>query len=227
MAIDTPLSWSVVVPVKVLAVAKSRLAELPPATRQRLALAMAVDTVAAALACPLVGPVLVVSDDPAVRSQVAALGARVAADSTDPGLNQALIVGAELVTARWPGRGRAALTADLPAMRASELTTALAAASSATQAFLADADGSGTTLYTAVPGAAFTPQFGQRSSARHRASGARELDLPGIAGLRRDVDTLADLKDAAEIGLGPRSAALAAALLAGEMPARQEPRHEH
>ena len=36
-----------------------------------------------------------------------------------------------------------------------------------------------------------------------------ELALPGLDGLRRDVDTVADLRDAARIGLGPRTAALA------------------
>jgi len=42
---------------------------------------------------------------------------------------------------------------------------------------------------------------------------AAELLPPGIAGLRQDVDTPDDLRAAARLGLGPRTAALAAELL--------------
>ncbi len=70
---------------------------------------------------------------------------------------------------------------------------------------MADAAGSGTTLYTAKPGAPFRPRFGPQSRMRHREAGAVELDLPGIPGLRRDVDTLADLREAEQLGLGARS----------------------
>jgi 2-phospho-L-lactate/phosphoenolpyruvate guanylyltransferase len=99
----------------------------------------------------------------------------------------------------------AALTADLPALSAGQLDAALTAAAAVTQAFVADAAGSGTTLYTARPGAVFRPLFGPRSRARHRQAGAVELDLPGIEGLKRDVDTLADLREAEQIGLGART----------------------
>src|SRR6266852_5333233 len=116
MALDSPLTWSVVIPVKVLAIA--------------------VDTVAAAVACPLVGAVVVVTDDQAVISEVAALGAETIADSQGAGINRALIAGAEHASARWPGYGRAALLADLPALSASELTAALAAASAVTEAYM-------------------------------------------------------------------------------------------
>ena len=44
-------------------------------------------------------------------------------------------------------------------------------------------------------------------------SGAAELVLDGVPGLRRDVDTPDDLRGAAELGLGPHSAPLAAELL--------------
>jgi 2-phospho-L-lactate/phosphoenolpyruvate guanylyltransferase len=52
------------------------------------------------------------------------------------------------------------------------------------------------------------------------AAGLAELDLPGLGGLRRDVDTAAELRKAAEIGLGPRTRALRAtvALDSGESP---------
>jgi 2-phospho-L-lactate guanylyltransferase len=212
MGTNTPLTWSLVIPVKVLAVAKSRLADLAGADREALVLAMAADTIAAAGSCPLVSAVIVVSDDPDVKAEAEALGAEVMADHRAAGLNEALIAGAERAARRWPGRGLAALTADLPALSADELRLALTAASSGTHCFVADAAGTGTTLYAAGPGAAFRPRFGPRSRLRHREAGALELDLPGLAGLRRDVDTLADLRSAAVIGLGRRTAAIAARL---------------
>jgi len=205
MGSETRVVWSVVIPVKLLARAKSRLAGLAAADRQAIALAMAADTVAAALACEAVADVVVVSDDAAIRTEAEALGAEVIADLPKAGLNEALSAGAEHAAARWPGRGLAALTADLPALSATELEAALTAASGVTQAFVADAAGSGTTLYTAMPGAAFVPRFGPQSRMRHRRAGAVELNLPGIPGLRRDVDTLADLHSAALIRLGSRT----------------------
>jgi len=214
MATSDRLIWSVMIPVKVLSLAKSRLTGLADADREALALAMATDTVAAAVACPSVAGVVVITSDPAVGAEARALGAEVIPDGPAAGLNQALRAGAAHAALLRPGSGLAALTADLPALAARELTAALTAAASVTHAFVADAAGTGTTLYTARPGAAFRPRFGPRSRARHRLSGATELDLPGLAGLRQDVDTLGDLRDAARIGLGRRSAAVEAAVAA-------------
>ncbi len=207
-----PLRWSLVIPVKVLARAKSRLASLAGSRRGELALAMAADTVAAAVACPAIGAVIVVTDDAAAGAELGGLGAHVVADEPRAGLNPALVFGAAYADARWPGRGRAGLAADLPALDPTEIGRALAAASGWAEAFVPDAAGSGTTLYAAGPAAAFSPRFGPGSRDRHLAGGAVELDLPGMAGLRRDVDTPADLRSAAKLGLGPRTAVLAAEL---------------
>lgn len=212
MAISTPVTWSVVIPVKLLVLAKSRLGDLTDSGREALALAMAADTIAAAAACGLVGAVVVVSDDPDVKAEAEALGAEVMADEPAAGLNQALIAGAAQAARRAPDSGLAGLTADLPALSSGELESALTAASGLSQSFVADAAGTGTTLYAAGPGTAFSPRFGPGSRASHRRAGAAEIDLPGLAGLRQDVDTIADLRNAASIGLGPRSAALAAIL---------------
>ena len=69
-------------------------------------------------------------------------------------------------------------------------------------------------MYSAVPGVAFRPMFGGASRARHAASGAVELSLDGVPGLRRDVDTPEDLRAAVMLGAGFRTAALAEELLA-------------
>jgi 2-phospho-L-lactate/phosphoenolpyruvate guanylyltransferase len=203
-----PLHWSLVIPVKVLAQAKSRLIGIASDRRSELALAMAADTIAAAVSTPSVSSVLVVTDDPAVTDIAAGLGALVVPDTPAAGLNEALTYGAALSEANWPERGRAGLAGDLPAARPAELTAALAAAARLGAAFVPDADGTGTVLYAAAPGSKFRPQFGPASREKHLATGAAEV-LSG-AGLRRDVDTMEDLRLAAEIGLGPRTRALLA-----------------
>jgi len=207
------ITWSVLLPVKVLARAKSRLAGLAGPHRAELALALACDTVAAVRACEAAARVIVITDDQVAAAALHDLGAVIVPDEPRDGLNAALRHGAGYAAARWPGDGTAALSADLPALRPAELARALAAAAAWPTAFVADAAGDGTTLYTAAPGAAFRPAFGLASRAGHAAAGAAELGLAGLPGLRRDVDTPDDLRDAAELGLGPRSAPLAAELL--------------
>ena len=205
--------WSVLLPVKVLAQAKSRLAELAGPRRGELALALACDTVSAVLQTAQVARVVVITDDQVAAAALRELGALVIPDEPRDGLNAALRHGAAFAAARWPGCGTAALSADLPALRPAELMRALHAAAAWPTAFVADAAGDGTTLYTAAPGAAFRPGFGLASRARHAADGAAELELADIPGLRRDVDTPADLRGAAALGLGPHTAPLAAELL--------------
>ena len=210
--------WTVVMPVKVLAHAKSRLAVLAGQRRCELALALASDTVSAVVACPEVARVLVVTSDAMAGPRLAALGAHVVGGEpagAAGGLNAALSYGASVASSRWPGSGVAALAADLPALRPAELGRALRAAGRAgTSAFVPDAAGVGTTMYAASPGGAFRPMFGGASRARHASSGAVELSLDGVPGLRRDVDTPEDLRAAVMLGAGFRTAALAEELLA-------------
>jgi 2-phospho-L-lactate/phosphoenolpyruvate guanylyltransferase len=207
-------SWSLVVPVKVLARAKSRLAGAAGPHRADLALAVAADTVAAALACDRVRDVIVVTDDALAASELGALGARIVPDEPDGGLNPALSYGAGLAREAAPGAGVGALSADLPALRPAELARVLdaAAQAGAATAFVPDAADVGTTLYTARPGADFAPAFGADSRQRHLASGAAELTVPDIATVRRDVDTLDDLREALALGVGPRTTEVAARL---------------
>jgi 2-phospho-L-lactate guanylyltransferase len=210
MPVDTPLRWSLVIPVKLLALAKSRLTGPVGPHRAELALAMAADTVAAAVACPAVERVIVVTDDRDAAAKLSGLGALVLPDQPGDGLNPALAYGAAYSDEHWPGRGRGGMAADLPALDPGELDLALVRAAEAPEAFVPDAAGTGTTLYTAAPGTSFRPRFGPESRRAHLSAGAVELMLPGLGGLRRDVDTVDDLRDAARIGLGPSTAAAAA-----------------
>jgi len=203
------MAWSLVVPLKPLAVAKSRLAEAAGAVRPALALAFALDTVAAALACREVADVTVVTDDPLARAELAGLGAFVVADEPAAGLNAALRYGAGRVRERRPYAPVAALNGDLPALRPAELSEVLREALSAQErAFLGDAAGLGTTLLAAPPHQPLSPAFGGLSRARHLASGAREITLPAVPSVRQDVDTPEDLRTALALGVGPRTAAL-------------------
>jgi 2-phospho-L-lactate guanylyltransferase len=205
--------WSVLMPVQVLAQAKSRLSTLAGPRRGEFALALACDTVTAALGSGAVARVIVITDDQVAGPALAELGALILPDEPRDGLNAALRHGAAHAAALWPGDGTAALSADLPALRPAELNRALGAATAWPSAFVADVAGDGTTLYAAAPGVPFRPAFGLASRARHAAGGAAELDLDGIPGLRRDVDTPDDLRGAVALGLGSRSAPLAAELL--------------
>lgn len=208
------MQWTLVIPLKPLTRAKSRLSDtVGDELRRGLALAFAEDTVAAALACPAVGSVVVVTDDDVAGRKLAALGARIVADEPRAGLNAALAHGTTVVRAAGPRTPVAALNADLPALRPGELARVLRTAAQFPRAFLADSAAVGTTLLAAAPGRALLPAFGADSRARHRASGAVELSLEAVESVRRDVDTGDDLRAALALGVGPRTAAAAARLL--------------
>ena len=203
------MQWTLVVPLKALSRAKSRLSDTAAdGLRPGLALAFAQDTVAAALACPAVGDVAVVTGDVLAGRELAALGARIVPDEPGGGLNAALAHAASVVRARSPQSPLAALNADLPALRPTELARVLSAAAEFPRAFLPDAAGLGTTLLAASPGRELLPAFGTDSRIRHRASGATELFLPDVPSVRQDVDTGADLQAALALGVGPRTAAV-------------------
>jgi 2-phospho-L-lactate guanylyltransferase len=208
------VQWTLVIPLKPLARAKSRLSDTADdGLRPGLALAFAQDTVAAALASPAVADVAVVTDDPLAARELTALGARIVPDEPRAGLNAALAYGAGIVRARRPESAVAALNADLPALRPLELARVLDAAAEFPRAFLPDAAAIGTTLLTAREGQELRPTFGTDSRARHRASGAVELCLTGVDSVRQDVDTGEDLRAALALGVGPRTATVSAGLL--------------
>jgi 2-phospho-L-lactate guanylyltransferase len=178
-----------------------------------MALAFACDTVSVVLRVPIVSRVVVVTADPVVRRELSALGAAVVQDTTSD-LNDALQLGAEGLST-----GVAGLTADLPALRAGELARALGRIRRG-PAFVPDADEVGTTLYAAPPGTPFRPMYGGRSRERHARHGAIELRLDDAPGLRRDVDTPENLRAAVTLGVGPRTAPIAADLLRYARPDR-------
>jgi 2-phospho-L-lactate guanylyltransferase len=185
-----PADWTIVIPVKGTPSAKSRLGG-----SAALAHAIALDSVEAALGA---GRVIVVTSASS-SADFADLGAVVVRDGGG-GLNAAIAQG--IVAAG--GSAVAVLLGDVPALQVSELAGALASAERHPLAFVPDADGDGTVLITALRAADHAPAFGPGSRAAHLAAGYVELEVPVDSGLRRDVDTAAQLAALAP-RVGPRT----------------------
>jgi 2-phospho-L-lactate guanylyltransferase len=215
----TPVAgWSIVVPLKRLDQAKSRLRGVPVPLRRALVVAMARDVRDAVLACHDVGEIVIVTRDPLWRSLLGVRRLRFVAESPTDSLNDALRRGAAACRTTPAGHGVAALTADLPALRPAELALALAPAEVVSTFFVPDAHGDGTTLFAARSPAQFWPHYGVGSRARHIEAGALEIHRPELTGIRQDVDTLEDLTRAQALGLGHHTGAVLAMIL-NEVPA--------
>lgn len=192
--------WSLLVPVKRLDLAKTRLGLADP-VRAELALAMAIDTVTAAMNTPSVGEVVVITDDERAATALASVGARVVDDEPDAGLNPALVHGASV--AAMPRV--ASLSSDLPALKSQDLDAVLRAASDHPRTVVSDLSGTGTTLLAATRIEGFQPAFGEGSLAAHVASGAIDVsDRAGVT-VRQDVDTIDALRAAVDLGVGEQT----------------------
>lgn len=234
------IAWTIVIPVKSLTAAKTRLApEHSPAERAMLARAFALDTVDVARTVAAVDRVVVVSDEPVIERELRGVpGVEVVPEVGARGLAAAITHGIAVARAAHPvpvttvgaGDGGSApatsvhtetqradgavgvLLGDVPALRAEELARALEVAARHPLAFVPDAEGTGTTLATARAGVPFDAHFGQDSAARHAAAGFADLSAtyPEAIGpgLRRDVDTAAELREAVALGVGRRTTAV-------------------
>jgi 2-phospho-L-lactate/phosphoenolpyruvate guanylyltransferase len=188
--------WTVIVPVKPADVGKSRLGAEPGLVR-----AIALDTVEAVLAARRVGRVLVVTSDPSGFPPEV----DIVREAAPAGLGAAIRAGLD---AAGDGR-RAVLLGDLPALRPADLDEALHRAKALPTAFVADREGTGSTLVTAGEGIELRHAFGAESARHHREMGIAELVLPAGSTVPLDVDTPEQL--AATPQLGPRTAAALAA----------------
>jgi 2-phospho-L-lactate/phosphoenolpyruvate guanylyltransferase len=193
-------SWIAVVPVKEAKRAKSRLGPELETRRADLAAAFAADTVTALLAARPVDLVVVVGgrglpeallDDRRIRTL------------PDPGgLNAAAADGIAWARRQHPRSGVLILAADLPAATGSAVESLLAAVSTPGRWVLPDVESVGSTGLLMGPDTVVVPDFGEGSLARHRAAGADIVEASGIDGLRRDVDTAAQLAEAVRLGVG-------------------------
>lgn len=197
--------FALLVPVKDARDAKSRLGSVGDERRMDLMAAFARDAITAARAVEGVD-VYVVGDVDALGR----LGVPVLPDRGEGSLNRALVRAADQVAA--PDLAVAALLADLPCLRTEDLAAALEEARHrGGRVYVADADGTGTTMLAAAPGEALDPHFGAGSAAAHAASGARALTAE-LRSLRLDVDTTEDLAAALRFGVGVHTARVTADL---------------
>ncbi|MDX3196051.1 2-phospho-L-lactate guanylyltransferase [Streptomyces sp. MN03-5084-2B] len=200
-----------VVPMKHPRDGKSRLrGAVEPARHPGLVLALAKDTLAAVVSSAQVRRVLLVAADPGAVAELGELGVEIVAEPAEKTLNAAFRHGEALLKADDPGTIVGALQADLPALRAGDLTAALAEAAGR-RAFVADRQGTGTTLLLAAPGEPLDPRFGPGSARSHAESGAIPLHQ-ALPTLRSDVDTPDDLANARALGVGKHTARYCAEL---------------
>jgi 2-phospho-L-lactate guanylyltransferase len=197
----------IAVPVKRFDLAKSRL-QVPAELRRELAEAFLVDTLKAAVNCPLVRTVTVVTDDTRAAAAAWRLGVgSFTQRTTDPDLNRDLARYRDSCSGDFP---LAVLLGDLPALTAVELTVALSECLGHLAAFAADRRGHGTTMLYSRRATALRPAFGTGSAQAHRAGGAHQLMQVGL-GLSQDVDTLNDLRTTRMTGVGTHTTAALAA----------------
>ncbi|MEU7786794.1 2-phospho-L-lactate guanylyltransferase [Amycolatopsis sp. NPDC049159] len=194
-----------VVPMKHPRDGKSRLrGAVEPDHHPALVLALAADTLAAVVSAGQVRRVLLVAADPRAVAELAELGVEIIPEPPQGGLNEAFRHGEARLRADDPAAVVGALQADLPALRAGDLTAAIAESANR-RAFVADRQGTGTTLLLSAPGAPLDPRFGVGSAEAHRRSGAVALQA-ALATLRSDVDTPDDLAHVRALGVGKHTA---------------------
>ncbi|MFM7148166.1 MAG: 2-phospho-L-lactate guanylyltransferase, partial [Actinomycetales bacterium] len=169
-------SWSVILPVKLLADAKTRLHV--DHGRAELALAFFTDVLQALRSTAMVEQIHVVSDDSDVQAVVQASAderVRVVQQGPVAGLNPAIRHAASHIESLHSNAPIAVIASDLPCLDAATITMVLVQAGHHERAFVTDVQGIGTTMLFRTAGPSLDPAFGGRSRARHRKLGYIEL----------------------------------------------------
>ena len=148
-----------------------------------------------------------VSPDASIEALAREANSDFVPEASASGINEAITSVRAICEPNQPVIG---ILADTPCLTGATLDAVLAQAHDYDVSFVADAAGTGSTMWCArIPNA--RSFFGSHSRAHHRASGAVELGVTARSGddvslwtrARRDVDTDVDLWDAHRIGLGP------------------------
>jgi 2-phospho-L-lactate guanylyltransferase len=187
--------WHAIVPVKGIHDSKTRLG------RHDLTIPLLTDVVIALLGSTSISAIKIVTTDPVIAELAASLHCEIIPEEEGVGLSSAIKDG----LSRCNSEGQSnvlVLLGDLPCLTSAHIDLFLDAGSAHETAFLADAEGTGTTMWMRTSLQATPPQFGIRSRAKHRESGAHEVLGESFAGARRDVDTEVNLWDAVRIGVG-------------------------
>lgn len=191
--------WSIVIPVKG-SVGKSRLDAGD--ARAALAVAFARDVITAARDARSVDRVVVVTCDPAVTEGIDGIEV---VDDPSGGLRAAIAEGLAVLEPEHPA---AVMLGDLPALTPEALDDALLLAEHEERSYVPDAAATGTTLLAARRAEALRPRFGPGSADLHRLAGHAPLPIAPDSGLRIDVDELADLHLAIDLGVGAHTRAV-------------------
>lgn len=191
-------TWWIIVPIKDVTRAKTRLAK-NSSQRRQFAIAMARDTLCAVANADGVDGVLVVCEREVDAASIALPGVKAVAR---PGLdmNGAIGAGVEMVRKGRNSANVGALPGDLPYLKSSELEVVLDHATSVLRGVVGDRHGIGTTLLTAIAGVSLEPRYGPGSLTRHLEVGATQLDVPAHSGIRKDVDVESDLNPTRTLG---------------------------
>jgi 2-phospho-L-lactate/phosphoenolpyruvate guanylyltransferase len=194
------MSVWVVVPVKPLNRAKSRLADvLSPEQRQHFAESMLRRVLTVTRAVRAVTGTLVISRDPKALSIARDLGARTVQESGAPALNPALMRATQLL-AGWRSRAVVVLPADLPFITADDVAGVIKAAGDAEQVVVIATDRArdGTNALFVRPPGLLTYDYGSHSYERHIRQ-AREIGAAVVEyesdNLKFDLDEPQDIVD--------------------------------
>jgi 2-phospho-L-lactate guanylyltransferase len=192
------MSVWVIVPVKPLNRAKSRLASvLSPDQRQHLAEAMLRRVLEAVRAVPQLMGTLVISRDNKALAIAREYGARTVQESGQPQLNGALMRATQVVT-RWKGSALLILPADLPLIAPEDIVGMVEMGQNERTVVIAtDQNEDGTNALFVRPPGLITYAYGPGSYHRHvelaRKAGAA-VKVYGSPRLALDVDVPEDLQ---------------------------------
>ena len=208
----SPEPFAAIVPIRSWATGKSRLG-LDDADRASLGRAFALDVVDVLQESPDIDLVVVVTADDDVRAAVE--GVEVVPDRGQT-LDDAVSQGCAHVLAGGGSRV-VVVPSDLPCLTVAALADVVRLSEGQAHAYCPDAEGDGTSMVVSRDASNLVTSYGAGSAAAHVAAGLVPLlDAPPRA--RRDVDTLAHLREAESLGVGPRTAAAIAALSARASP---------
>jgi 2-phospho-L-lactate guanylyltransferase len=200
--------WAVV-PVKDTTQAKQRLgAAVPAELRQRLALAMMEDVLAALVAATGLAGIAVVTIDPAATELARRYGARVLDDGARDGQTGAVEAAARLLARE--GRGAMlAMPGDIPLVTPAEIFTFIAAHDRVPDFVIAPAhDGRGSNAILCAPPGRVPLRFGNDSFRPHLDAARRagiEPTIVSLPGIGLDIDQPQDLAAFLEIPSATRA----------------------
>ncbi|MGW4341101.1 2-phospho-L-lactate guanylyltransferase [Rhodococcus koreensis] len=190
--------YAVVVPIRSLTTAKSRLRTQSDTMRSDLALAFFLDTIAALERSREVDRIVVVSRDTDIHRCVRSRWDVV--EDGETGLPAAVDRGIERLRRVRHSGPVAVVLPDLPFATTDAFDLLLSSARKHRRAFLTDDAGTGTTCVAAATVGAVVHRFGSNSAHAHADADLVALDVP-VPELRVDVDVFGDLYDQRSLGL--------------------------